>query len=72
MAKKKDKKSTKKIIHHDKKKIILKGATFHFFGYIILGLFLNLLGIPPMITFIVIMVLLWGLFVMCYAYYYHK
>ncbi|MFH2021159.1 MAG: hypothetical protein ABIJ34_07100 [archaeon] len=57
---------------HSKTHVLLKGSALHAIVYALIAIALTLLGVPPVITFVVIMVLVWGLFVMGYAYYYHK
>ena len=56
----------------EKKQVMVKGIGMHIGVYIALALILSLLKVPFYITVIVVMVLLWGLFVISYAYYYHN
>jgi len=83
MAKKKQAKETKKnsevkksipVVHpkHDKKKILFHGAVLHLLAYVVIGLFLSLMGVSLYLIIPVIMVMAWGFFVMAYFYYYHK
>jgi hypothetical protein len=60
------------IPYHEKKHVILKGIAIHLLVYIILGLCLALIGVPAVFIFIVIMVLLWGLFMISYHFYHKK
>ncbi|MCM2325540.1 MAG: hypothetical protein NDI94_03695 [Candidatus Woesearchaeota archaeon] len=57
---------------HDKKKVMWHGIGLHLVAYVLISLLLLLFGVAPSFVFIVLMVLIWGLFVMSYAYYYHK
>jgi hypothetical protein len=60
------------IPYHEKKHVLLKGIAIHLMVYVILGLCLALIGVPPLLIFIVMMVLLWGLFVISYHFYHKK
>ncbi len=57
---------------HHKRHVMLKGIALHLFVYIILALTLIFLGVPNEVVFIVIMILLWGLFVISYSHYKRK
>ena len=57
----------KKILKEHKKKALFKGIATHILTYIILCGFLVILGVPLYISFILFMVLAWGLFVLSYA-----
>ena len=57
---------------HDKKKVLIDSLLLHLIGYVIIAIVLNMVGMHPIITLSIILVLLWGFFVMSYAYYYHK
>jgi len=57
---------------HDKKMILKKGILYHLVTYAGISLVLCGIGVPALISFMVFMVLLWGLFVMSYAFYYQK
>jgi hypothetical protein len=56
----------------NKKKIMMHGIGLHLVVYILISMLLYLFGVPAVMCLIVFMVLFWGLFVMSYAYYYHK
>lgn len=58
--------------HHDKKKVLFKGIIIHLLSYALLGIIMSALGVPNFIVLAILMVLVWGLFVLSYAYYYHK
>ena len=60
------------IPYHEKKHVLLKGIAIHLMVYVILGLSLALIGVPALLIFIVMMVLLWGLFVISYHFYHKK
>jgi hypothetical protein len=57
---------------HNKKQILMKGIGLHLLVYSLIALFLSLLGVASLVVFLVVMVLLWGLLVLSYAYYYEK
>jgi hypothetical protein len=57
---------------HEKKNILVKGVLLHLVTYALIGIALTLMGIPPFISFVVVMVLVWGLFVLGYAFYNQK
>jgi len=57
---------------HDKKQVLKKGILYHLTTYAGISLVLCSIGVPALISFMVFMVLLWGLFVMSYAFYYQK
>jgi hypothetical protein len=57
------------VARRDKKHMILKGIGMHLFVYIVIALILSFLGVPSIIIFLVMMVLLWGLFMISYAFY---
>ena len=57
---------------HDKKKVLIDSLLLHLIGYVIIAIVLNMVGLHPIITLSIILVLLWGFFVMSYAYYYHR
>ncbi len=58
--------------HQSKKEIMMHGIGLHLITYLLISMFIYLIGAPATVAFIVFMVLSWGLFVMSYAYYYHK
>ena len=55
-----------------KKQIMLKGVTLHIVVYVLISLLLWFLNVPGNLIFVIFMVLLWGLFVLSYAFYYEK
>lgn len=57
---------------HDKKKVLLKGIGIHILTYLAISLILTGLGVPFFVVFLVFMMLVWGLLVLSYAYYFHK
>ncbi len=57
------------ITYQDKRHILLKGVTIHLFVYMIIAITLAYLNVPAIFIFLVMMVLLWGLFVISYAFY---
>ena len=57
---------------HNKKQTLVKGVSLHVAVYVIIALLLLLVGIPSIVVFSVVAVMVWGLLVMSYAYYYHK
>ena len=59
-----------KTLHkHDKKSVLVKGVILHLVTYALIALGLTLLGVPGYIAFVVVMVMVWGLFVLGYAFY---
>jgi len=52
-----------------KKKVLKTAIALHLTVYLILGMVLTLFKVPPTVIFSIIMVLIWGLLVMGYAYY---
>jgi fatty acid desaturase len=56
----------------EKKQVMLKGIGLHLLVYAAIAVLLSLIGVPGFVVFPVIMVFLWGLFVLSYAYYHHK
>ncbi len=58
--------------HHEKKNVLLKGIAVHLTVYILIALVLAVFGVPAIIIFFLMAVLLWGLFVISYAFYFHK
>jgi len=57
---------------HVKKDTVLKGIGLHLLVYAVLAFVLGLIGVDPAIIFLIVMVLLWGLLVISYEYYYKK
>ncbi|MBN2368092.1 hypothetical protein JXC34_03660 [Candidatus Woesearchaeota archaeon] len=77
MAKKKPEKkpavkTSKPAQKQDKKQVLMRGVGLHLVIYVIIGLLLTLMGIPFVVVFSIIAVMVWGLFVLSYAYYYSK
>jgi len=56
----------------DKKKVMLKGIVLHIAVYILIAFLLKLFKVPGNIIFVIMMVLLWRLLVLSYAFYYEK
>ncbi len=57
---------------HSKGKVLLKGTSLHILSYIIIAAVLFMFNVPPLIVFVIFMVLLWALFVLSYHYHRHK
>lgn len=62
----------KKYSEAQKQDILIRGVGLHLVEYMILGLFLLLLGVPFTAVFLFVTVLIWGLVVIGYAFYYEK
>ena len=60
------------IPYHDKKPVLFKGIAVHLFVYVIIAITLAFLNVPSMYIFLTMMILVWGLFVISYAYYKKK
>jgi hypothetical protein len=58
--------------HTEHKKIMYKGIAINLAAYLVMTIFLLLLGVPTIIVFILDMFLIWGLFVMSYIHHKRK
>lgn len=56
----------------NKKDVLVRGTSLHLIVYMFIAILLGLAGVPGTMIFMLLMVLLWGLFVMGYAFYYQK
>ena len=56
----------------NKKQIMMKGIALHLLVYLLISLLLWFFNVPGQLIFVIFMVLLWGLFVLSYAFYYEK
>jgi len=63
---------SKIMVEHKKKEIMLKGIGLHLGVYVLISILLWFLNVPANLIFVIFMVLLWGLFVLSYAFYYEK
>lgn len=57
---------------YNKKEIMMKGVSLHLVVYVLISLLLWFLNVPANLIFVIFMVLLWGLFVLSYAFYFEK